>query len=298
MESHGVTDESVDNAIVEKLTDQLLPRLRAATVPLFYIREEYPANPIQVGSGTLFRVAGVSFLVTAAHVYRIMVTHGGGLYTHDLADGSEFVPLNGKYHFDVEQDLAVIALSELQVDALPNREYLSIQCTDRLLRGFHEGWYVIHGYPNCWSLVELEAQTSVVRPYTRIVRLFAGKTHNLENYDEGRHRLLDHAHGKSLTPSTLKEDLPECVSGISGSSIWRLIRDGDPTERWDLENAQIVGTETHVYKDGRIVRGTRWAFVHYIIWKCFPELRGPLNIVIPERAPPNGDLEGLVRISI
>jgi hypothetical protein len=293
-----VTSENGENSFIEELTDQLLPKLRAATVPIFLIREEQPAKPIQIGSGTLFRVADVSFLVTAAHVYRITVDHGGGIYTHDLADGSEFVPLNGTYHFDAEQDLAVIALSGRQIHALPTREYLDIQSTDRLIRRLHEGWYVIHGYPSCWTIVNPEAQTSVVRPYTRIVRLFNGRTHNLVNYDENRHILLDHEPSSSFTQSMLKGDSPKYAGGISGSSIWRVIRDGDPHQNWNPENAQIVATETHVYKNGRNVRGTRWAFVYYIIWKCFPELRAPLNIVIPERAPPNGDLEGLVRITI
>jgi hypothetical protein len=285
-----------DREFVAYAIEKLLPLLRSAIVPIYLIHEAFPK---QVGTGTLFRIADLRLIVTAAHVFRLAeLENTNGLYTNDLVQGAALIPLNGKYHVDSEQDLAVLALSDKQVSSLLNREFLSVQVAERTLRKPHKGWYAIHGYPSCWTLCDDQEMSSTCRPYTRIARLFSSSTESLLGYDEDRHILLDHKLDNSIAPSSLLPDTPSAVGGISGSSIWQLFRDGTPHEFWTPDEARIIAVETSIYKSGRIVKGTRWAFVNHIIHECFPDYRAPLALMIPEKAPPNGDLEGLQRYSL
>lgn len=291
-----VTDDSGIKEFVADATDKLLPLLRAAVIPLYLVRD---IAPIPHGTGTLFQVADSKFLVTAAHVFLdAMRPECEGLYTHDFEEGSQLIPLDGKYHFDNDQDIAVLCLSETQTRALSSRKYLRVSDADRTMRQLDEGWYVVHGYPACWTRVDLSERTAICRPYTRITRLYEGTTSVLMNFNEHRHVLLDHRDFNSLNPNSLKEDTPEHVRGISGSSVWQLCRDGDPLDAWTPDHARIVAVETAVYKSGRVIRGTRWLFAYHIIQTSFPELQAPLDIVIPEKAPPNGNVDGLTRIVI
>jgi hypothetical protein len=294
--SAAAMNDERDKLEIARLTDQLLPKLRSAVVPIYFICESKPVVPVQIGTGTLFRVADRSFLVTASHVFRVSEAHSGGLYTHDMAQGAEFVPLNGQYHIDDDNDVTVLSLTERQTESLPTRKFLRVCETDRTLRQPDDGWYVVHGYPTCWSIVEVEKESAISRPYTRITRLYQGRTVSFDEYDCRRHVLLDHTNVSTLAPTSLKSDQPDGVHGISGCSIWQVFRDGDSIDSWIPEKARIIGVETGVFKDGRIVKGTRWAFVYHIIYTCFPELRSPLEIIVPEKAPPNGNLEGLTRL--
>lgn len=156
----------------------------------------------------------------------------------------------------------------------------------------------IHGYPGDWCTQRDGVKEVDLRPYTRLVRYYEGGTRNFSDYDDACHLLLNHRPNETLAPEMLIGNQPSTLHGISGSSVWQLLRDGDPPERCTQEAARIVAIETGVYRGGKVVKATRWASVEHILRDVFPDLQRPLSVITPEPIPPDGNVDGLSRISV
>lgn len=77
-------DPEETRAFIERMGETLLPLFTKCVIPIF---GEQNGAAIQCGTGTLFRVADVSFLVTASHVADIKTKHGIRLYISDGSPG-------------------------------------------------------------------------------------------------------------------------------------------------------------------------------------------------------------------
>ena len=269
---------------------ELLPTLWSSVIPLLYVTETRAG--VQ-GTGTLLQIADRRFVITAEHVVRDYLANKLGIYTTDYADAKELVPLNGKVVYESDWDIAILEVEDKAADALPNRQFLRTCYADRFGSPLHDGWTVIHGFPSSWTTGRYDDRELNIRPYTRIATYYAGDKQRLPGFDERAHIALDHRSDRVLTPHVLREDSPSSLYGISGSTIWQIFRAGESQNEWKAENAKILGIETAVYGGGKYVKAIRWIAVECIFRHAFPELASAMDVVVPERQRPDGNVEGL-----
>ncbi|HEY3789752.1 MAG TPA: hypothetical protein VGL71_12900, partial [Urbifossiella sp.] len=74
---------------------------------------------------------------------------------------------------------------------------------------------------------------------------------------------------------------PASIKGMSGSSIWQVCYEGLSSKHWTIHDAVIVAVQTGIYREGEIVKGTRWWVVEKLIRHHYSELNGPLSLVVP-----------------
>jgi hypothetical protein len=51
---------------------------------------------------------------------------------------------------------------------------------------------------------------------------------------------------------------------------------------WTPDCAKVVGVETSVYRETKVVKGTRWAGVAMLLWQNYPELRDEILACLPK----------------
>src|SRR5437867_3693146 len=61
----GTTGSAEAQAFIRRMDEEMRPLLAASVLPIYAERD---GVPVACGTGTLFRIADVSFLVTASHV--------------------------------------------------------------------------------------------------------------------------------------------------------------------------------------------------------------------------------------
>lgn len=262
------------------------PKAKESTVAIVLI---HGAVLHQFGTGTLFRIADHSFLVTAAHVVEEARKYEG--LCIPTADGS-FVQIHGKWICSSKGqygtatdlfDIAVLRLSSSTVVRLDDESFLRLDGI-----GFNEdlssGIFCLFGYPALWSQpstdenIRLKAKLLQYTTYA-----FEGSTETLPEYQARFHLLLN----AGLVGSTDIEgspvlfcdrsdttaEFPRGLSGISGCSVWLIGNKNKPLHDWSCEEAKIVAVQTGVYHDRQIIQATRWIAVSTLLYQAFPELR-------------------------
>jgi hypothetical protein len=250
------------------------------------------------GSGTLFRVADYSFVVTAKHVIRAACEGGWAI---GITGETNIVDTPGNWAGSPETvpqpdrglgDLAIYRLNEDQIALLGAKEF--VRLTDLALHAdLSRGFFRFLGFPVIWA-----DQPSKDEPLG--LGLFrysttAGKNPGrLLDYDPNVHFLLE-AQDDSLvnrdgeetslrTRTGHRVPLVEGAPGISGSGIWRI---GEPSvnpEHWRQDDAKVVGVVTGVYKNAQVIKATKWVFVTKLIYEVFPEVRPALDLLTPRRS--------------
>lgn len=249
------------------------------------------------GSGTLFRVADYSFVVTAKHVIR------------DARDGEWPIGITGETHI-VETpgdwagspetgrqpdlglgDLAIYKLSDEQVSGLGSKEFVRLADL-----GLHaelgRGFFCFLGFPVMWSDRPTEDEPLGLGLF-RYSTTAGRDTGQLLDYDSKVHFLLDaednslvdqHGEGTSLRTRTgHRVNLVRGVAGVSGGGVWRIGQPGLSPEHWRQEDAKVVGVVTGVYNDAQVIKATKWVFVTKLIYEVFPEIRRALDLHTPHR---------------
>jgi len=264
--------------------DELQPRLSSCTVPIGWTR----GNEIGIyGTGTLVRVADVSFLVTAHHVLERARHEGYDLQVFDSPPGSPALALCGLVSGSPEHDVVIIELEQETVAALPNRSYLSVHDADRHNRRPRQGIHVVYGYPASQAEPDDSRTKLYGVPFSVLGLAYTGSTNSFnseeasKNYDSNRHILIDGdpADRTSSAPNALP--FPSSLNGMSGCSIWQAHYPGLSPKFWTPADAVIVGVQTGVRKNGTVIQGTRWWVVDRVIREAYPELAGPLDLHIP-----------------
>src|SRR5262249_18359014 len=108
-------------------TREFIARMDAALMPLFSkcvvpIYREKNGIAIHWGTGTLFRVADSSFMVSACHVTNL-ARRGVQLYISDGVPQSPGILLEGNLHSENNLDVSVWQLAPQVVSELPNRKF-------------------------------------------------------------------------------------------------------------------------------------------------------------------------------
>ncbi len=99
-------------------------------------------------------------------------------------------------------------------------------------------------------------------------------------YDPKQHILLEVPKDRTIDMHGAEAELPHSLAGISGSSLWQAYREGSSSRTWSADDATIVAVQTGTFRNGTVVKGTRWWVVNTIIHEKYPGLAGPLSIII------------------
>lgn len=264
---------------------KFIARMDADMMPVFNkcvvaIYGEHNDMAIQCGTGTLFRVADYSFLISACHVTDL-ARRGVQLYVSDAIQGAKGIPLEGILHSESNLDVSVWHLAPQVVAGLSNRKFLTLHHADRADLRVSRGWYYLHGYPNCWSDPNPEQQKTTVKPFTYGTVLYQGETHTFAGYDPQLHVLLAAPKDGNVDSHGTETEMPTSLKGISGCSIWQAYYEGLPSKSWSVDDAVVVAVQTGVYRNGTVVRGTRWWIIEKILSKNYPDLEAPLALMTP-----------------
>lgn len=276
-ESSTKLNPAETRAFIERMDAALLPLFTTCVVPLY---GDHGGVPIQRGSGTLFRVADHSFLVSACHVTDL-ARSGTQLYISDARPGSTVIPVEGAPHCEKHLDISVWELAPHVVAALPNRTFLTVHQVDRADLRVARGWYYVHGYPNCWSDPKPEERKTAAKAFTYGAVPYEGDTGAFAGYDPRLHVLLTAPRDGNVDSHGAETAMPASLRGVCGGGIWQAYYEGLPSRSWTVDDAVVVAVQTGVYREGAVVRGTRWWVIGQILSRKYPELEGPLALLSP-----------------
>lgn len=234
---------------------------------------------IPMGTGTLFRIGGLEFLVTAAHVFS-KCEEDGLIPCIGTGDPAFPTPLKGMLYPNELADVAVHRIDKSVSAGISNERWFGLSDVD-LRADVGDGWFFVSGFPvaNGHAHFSFSSLNTFQWSWKYRTSLYQGPTNVLEHYNAEAHILLDnsgeprHVHDSSpaVRPSTLR--------GISGSSIWLGFSEQHVMDDWSPDMAKIVAVETCVYENA--IRGTRWIAVAKVLWDNFVETREELSSVIP-----------------
>ena len=248
----------------------------------------------QFGTGTLFRVADESFVVTAAHVPKVAEKKGLRLCITGV-DG--FIPLPRRWIGSADQqygtnsdpfDVAVVQLGPDCVQKLTAKVFLrfdDIISSDDLTSGV----FTVFGYPACWSRPSgNRSEVLELKPLQYTTYAFEGDTDALEEYQQRFHLLLSAAieetseiTGNPVAFSDrqgLPARFPGDLGGISGSSVWKIGDRATPIRDWKSRAPKLVGVQIGVYHRKKIIKATRWIAVSTLLHEAFPALRPAMSL--------------------
>jgi hypothetical protein len=172
----------------------LLPILQESVTPIAVIQGQ---RRMQWGTGTFFRVAEESFLVTASHVLDSAKQNKfeNDLVVFNLEERTEEgrmmrpVSLAGKVnHIQHPADVAIIELDPQVVAELGGRRFLRL--TDVRLAPREPGQCCVFGYPQEYT-EDRPAQLMFSLDTFFMMASLSRRTTALEGYDPNRHFLLD-----------------------------------------------------------------------------------------------------------
>ncbi len=273
-------------AFCARVGQEWLPWADSHTLPIWAAK---PGVVCLAGSGTLFRVADVSFLVTAAHVYTDAEDGGWTLLVTDDSDGAPEVRLTGGAVWvqPLPLDVAVWELSPAVVNSLTGRAFLSVHDTDRRRRRTGPGLYALYGYPG--ELCDLSSRVGARviaehRPLSYITSPYSGQVHHHGSYDPNFHFCLRLSTSNSGLLGQ-QSDMPSKLYGISGCSLWQVYAEGMSVNLWSFRQSVVVAVQTHVNYDLGYIRGTRWWVIERIIRDNWPELAPALSLEMPDPRP-------------
>jgi hypothetical protein len=259
----------------------LAPKMASCVTP---IAESVAGETYQLGTGTFFRVADFSFLVTAAHVLREGIKHNALLRILDGASANEPVkyrdvalPKWTAYVGEFPADVAIVPLTDDIVAALPNRCFLRLD--EVALRPAYPGGCWVMGFPADTVTYTESGRKITYSPFLLAAPLVERKS-SLENFNKDFHFLLNARRDELWWPGGTPAEMPDQLGGISGCPVWQVAW---PDGRWQPEHVRIVGVQTAYYRKRSLVKATYWGAVAAVLHAHCPELRGILDMHLGSR---------------
>lgn len=265
-----------DLAKTLELHRALAPKLASCVTP---IAASVAGKTYQFGTGTFFRAADFSFLVTAAHVLQEVKRHDALLRLLDgPSTGSPTsvmdvpVPKWKAYVGDDGADVAIIPLSDKVVAGLPNRRFLRLD--EVALRAEFPGGCWVMGFPAETVTYSESGSRLTYSPFLLAAPLVEAKS-TLENFSHAYHFVLNARRDELWWPEGTPADMPDQLGGISGCSVWQV---GWPDGRWQPDHVRIVGVQTAYYRRPSLIKATYWGAVASLLITHQPELQGIINM--------------------
>ncbi|HWO23602.1 MAG TPA: hypothetical protein VNO30_32900 [Kofleriaceae bacterium] len=268
-----------------RLEEEGVPWIRERTVPV-YALDAARNIPLAHGTGVLLKIAGVGFLLSAAHVLRRRKTHTLLVFP---TDSNKAINLN-TMHMRVSRDerFVDVGIARLTPEGLAaierHRPFLGLEHLELTDVPPPEGWYSVCGYPGSLTDEDLPAQvvTSTALYYCSELR---GKP--LASAIEGLTIAFDFA-AESVDSDGEDADVPE-PGGISGCGMWRMHARGSNSDEWSPASLRLVGIQHSVVSNSRKVpmafRGTRIHCVVAWIWQEFEDMRAEIDRFAPGLGP-------------
>lgn len=278
-------------SIVRAMAARTPPIIASVTVSIV---GSHSGNVRQIGTGTLLAVADAKFVVTAAHVLlkaneqELTVAISGGMGgTFTALTARDWIITADDQNND-QIDIALYQLDEREIDRLKTSEFIRIGdvCFDR---DFSNAYFVVCGYPAMWSTTSHSADDEMKAKLLQYgTYAFKGSVSALAGFNPDRHILLDGAPENLLdengdaarirTRSGYPASFPQDLSGVSGSSIWRIGDTNIPISEWQANDARIVAVQTGIYTSNGTIKATRWNSVASLLHAAFPELRPSIEM--------------------
>jgi hypothetical protein len=249
----------------------------------------------QLGTATLFQVADVHFVVTAAHVPQ--GAHDAGK-TVGISGGRDehFVALAGNWVRSAvppdgvpdPYDIAVYRLPEDIAAKLSTNRYLRLSDVEFADPGAR-AVYTLFGFPGVWtSPISSEAERLSVKPLEFTTYAYDGSIGGIDHYEPRLHILLSATADELTTPDGAQLEfrdrfrqivrLPVGLKGISGCGVWHIGDLDTPIERWAESDAKVAGVACAVYQAHGAIKVTRWIAVTTLIHSAFPDLQPVLKL--------------------
>jgi len=287
----NTTIPSEAEAFLKKVHEEMLPKFLSSVLPLYAEKDNRRGLE---GTGTLFRIADTSFVITAAHVVEIETKGRCPLYIAGSGNNAIPVRLQTRRSLIRPQslDVAILELDDKTVEGLPP------ECGFLHLFDMESGdnlppteWYYVHGYPSCW------AGTGPMREkhLTYASVLYVGPTNNLADYDPDNHVLVEWYTTKNFRFDGGTGEFPNAFGGISGSSVWRTHATPGNLSTWSPDMAKVVGVQTGKYRPRKYMRNgveveafpiqaARWRVILETLWEEYPDLKAAQRIRVPRRS--------------
>jgi hypothetical protein len=274
------------------LSSRIPPEAWQSTFSIVLIHEK---ELHQFGTGTLFKVADQSFIVTAGHIVKdahrenrsLCIAGANTSFVQIL--GNWLCSTGGQYgSTDDLFDIAVLEIDASTIDRLVGRAFLrldEVYFADDLSKGI----FCVLGFPAIWSRPSVDNETALdVKPIQYTTDVYEGPTDFLGGYDSRFHLLLnaDPAYLKASNGNPLNftdragqpAEFPRGLGGLSGGSVWQIgVR---ATQIKDLEeyHPRIVGIQTGIYHARGVIKATRWIAVSTLLYEAFPKLRPAMRL--------------------
>lgn len=272
-----------DEEFLAHVRDSLLPMVWGRAIPIVAQQDGILR---QHGTGTLFRIAQRSFLVTAAHVFTDALRVSAILRVRTSGEAPRLVPIGGTLIRSRSQgedsiDLGIMELAQSVVTELSGYQSIGLADIDQT-QETSDDLYIVAGFP-----CELARPGTMTGESIRLSRFFAstypyrGPTDRFANYQATHHLLLDARpeHCEIVRGSGKPLDSYE---GLSGGSIWKTNATRVGREKWQPSCARIAAVQTAQYRNPGIARGTMWRHVAFAVHQSHPELRPALNLRLPQ----------------
>lgn len=244
-------------------------------------------------TATLFEVAGMRFLVTAAHVVRSALRAGTTIAVSDGAHS--FVVVAGDWMVSAKNgeqgDTVDIAIYRIPSSLSSRFDACTFITLDDVCSDAEPplGVYALFGFPGDWasqSLNDTEVLQLKALEYTTHTLdrsgetcigyvpkhhiLLEGDPGDITNEDGFKTRFSDRYGNKARFPIALK--------GMSGGPVWRLGDLSVPLDAWAGQQAKLAAVQTAVYQGNAVIQATRWAAVTTAIAVSYPELRPAIDL--------------------
>jgi hypothetical protein len=248
--------------IFRPLVEAACVRVTAADPSESYFRQH--------GTASLFSIADMHFLVTAAHLF----DEGEDLFVENnlsKPQRTRFRPLGeGPLALPIH-DVAIVRLRAEVVAAFSGMRFLTMQ--DVALGPATDESFLLCGYPQ-----ELNADRRVAGAMLYFTRRYAGSSAGI-NYNPKTELLFEYdlsfSSGEDGTPA----GMPDKLHGMSGSAIWRVDLAPVPS----ADSARVVGIQTAMYRlDHRpnmvVVKATRWDSILLMLARKYSGIERVLNL--------------------
>lgn len=263
--------------LLDLMARTLWPLFQRAVTPIAAIRGE---QTVPFGTGTFFRVADESFLVTAAHVWEEAERLGFGqeLFAFDPVESAgglftmNAVPLAGTWHYAKDPaDVAIMELDRPVVELLRGAHFLRLN--EVALRPRPGGRCWVFGFPAETARDLAADRLFRFDPFCLMAPQHPGDA-ALDGYDPAGHFLLDAARDDMWRPDGTRSDMPYRLNGISGCSVWQPEwPPGNDAARWDPARTRIVGVQTSYYRKKSLIKATGWGAVASVLHQRRADLR-------------------------
>lgn len=233
-----------------------------------------------VASGVLFTPdSKVGFLVTAEHVVADFRQPGKRI---QIAFGSEprALPLDRDDGIatDSSNDIAVLRLRNDQMEYMQRARAAFLNLDGVLFDADLEGWYCLLSGKLAEGTRHSNDRHTVLFP--RHSEWLAGGHWkvNSSKYDPVRHLLVAYSRNSWSFSTGLPTLGPKSLTGMSGTTLWRVFHESHLDLPWDINVLRSVGVQTHVYErdSEHLVQCSKWRCIIPLVLDLYPHARRSL----------------------